>query len=141
MSAFGNVSGEDRYPSVSFKSVGDSVAGRIVGLEDYQEKEFADDSKRGVRKGDPKVYEKSGDPVMGVRITLEMTPGDDTSRVTLWAQGARLMKAVAKAFRAEGRDDITTGDDLAVTFNGYDGRAKTFVAAYARADVAADQAA
>lgn len=126
MSAFGNVSTGDKYPAVTFKSVGDSVAGRIVGHEDYQETVFG--SK------ELKFYPNSGDPVMGVRIFLETKPGDEESRVTLWCQGKLLMKAVATAFRAAGVQDIREGDDLAVTFTGYDGRAKTYSAAYSPAE-------
>ena len=120
----GGVSGEDCYPSVAFKAVGDSVAGRIVGIENYQVTEF------GSNPPVPKFYPKSGDPVMGIRITLETRPGDASSRVTLWAQGKKLMLSIAKAFRESGANDVTVGDDLAVTFTGYDGAAKTYHAAY-----------
>jgi hypothetical protein len=42
-----------------------------------------------------------------------------------------MLKAIAAAVREAGRVDIAEGDDLAVTFTGFDGRAKTFSAAYA----------
>jgi hypothetical protein len=130
MSAFGTVSTAEKYPAVTFRAVGDSVAGRIVGHEDYQETDF--DSKQ------PRFYPNSGDPVMGVRIYLETRPGDESSRVTLWCQGKLLMKAVATAFRGAGKNDIDDGDDLAVTFTGYDGRAKTYSAAYSPAETPAE---
>jgi hypothetical protein len=124
LSAFGAVS--DKYPSVSFKNLGDSVAGRIVELADYQQKDFS--------SGELKFWPKSGDPMMGTRVTLETVPGDESSRVTLWGEGQRLMAAIARAFRAAGASDVTVGDDLAVTFTGMDGRAKAYQAAYSRAE-------
>ena len=132
MSALGTVSGTG-YPSVKFQAVGDNVAGRIVAFEDYQEKEFEDDKKRGVSKGDLAFY-PSGDPIMGVMVHLETDPGDEASRVTLWVKGKLLSKAVAAAFRKAGATDLEIGADLAVTFTGYDGRAKTYSSAYARPD-------
>ena len=126
MSALTNTSTAEKYPAVTFKNVGDSVAGRIIGTEDYQETVFG--SK------DLKFYPQSGDPVMGVRVYLETVPGDESSRVTLWCQGKLLMKAVATAFRAAGAQDLEIGADLAVTFTGYDGRAKTYSAAYSPAE-------
>jgi hypothetical protein len=122
MSVIASTSGS-QYPSVSFKSIGDSVAGRIVATEDYQETVFG--SK------DLKFF-PSGDPVMGVRITMELTPGDESSRVTLWAQGKRMLQAIAAAVKGAGAADIEIGADLALTFTGYDGRAKVFQGAYAR---------
>lgn len=132
MSIISATSGEDRYPRVRFQSVGDAVAGRIISTEDYQETEFADDQARGVKKGDPKFF-PSGDPVMGVRIVLETSPGDESSRVTLWAQGKRMLSSIAKAVHSQGARDLEEGADLAVTHTGYEGRAKAYQAAYARA--------
>ncbi len=129
MSALGNAGG---YPAVKFKNVGDKVAGRIVSFEDFQETEYEDDPRRGVKKGDLKFYPKSQDPIMGVRIVLETIPGDETSRVTLYCQGKRLMSAVANAFRAKGAGDLEVGADLAVVHPGYDGRAKAYSADYSR---------
>lgn len=132
MSALSQTSTAEKYPAVKFNSVGDSVAGRIIGTEDYQETVFG-------TKGELKFY-PSGDPVMGVRVYMETTPGDESSRVTLWAQGKLLMKAIAVAFRAAGAQDLEVGADLAVTFTGYDGRAKTYSAAYSRPEAAEDAA-
>lgn len=131
MSAIANAS--SGYTAVKFKAVGDAVAGRIIEFEDYQEKEFADDEKRGVKKGDPKTY-PSGDPVMGTKIGLETEPGKEASRVTLWAQGKLMLAAIHAAVRGAGKQDIAVGDDLAVTFTGHDGRAKTYSAAYSPAE-------
>lgn len=129
MSLIGN-SGE----SASFKNVNDTVAGRIVAFEDYQEVEFSDDAAKGIKRGDPKFYPKSGDPVMGVRITLEKTPGDADSRVTLWAHGKLMLTAIREAVKGSGARDLELGADLAVAFTGYSGRAKTYQAQYVRAD-------
>lgn len=110
--------------SASFTAVGDAVAGRIVQFEDYQELDFY--------TKEPKTYEKSGDPVMGVRITLEQTPGDAESRITLWAHGALQLKAIRTAVKGTGARDLELGADLAVTYTGLQGRAKVYQAAYAR---------
>ncbi len=127
MSILTSVSGA-KYPAVVFKSPGDSVAGRIVGHEDYQETDF--DTKQ------PKTYKNSGDPVMGVRVFLETVPGDEDSRVTLWCQGKKMLQAVAGAIRGAGGTDLEEGADLAVTMTGYDGRAKTYGSAYSRPEAA-----
>lgn len=122
MSIIGNTSGGDSYPRVSFKSVGDSVAGRIVSFEDYQVKDF--------QTKEPKFF-PSGDPIMGVKVHLELTPGDAASRVTLWAEKKNMLKAIKNAVVGAGAQDIEEGADLAVTFSGYDGRAHAYQAAYA----------
>lgn len=111
--------------SVAFKNLGDGVAGRIVAFEDYQAKVFG--------TNEPKVF-PSGDPVMGVRITLETRPGDAESRTALWAEGKEILKAIRTAVRAMGAGDLEAGADLSVQFTGYQGRAKVFTAAYARAE-------
>jgi len=132
LSIIGQTSGA--YPRVSFKTLGDSVAGRIVAFEDYQCTEFMDDPKRGVKKGDLKFFEKSGDPIMGVKIHLEVVPGDESSRVTLYAEKPRMLKAIASAVKSTGAPDLEEGGDLAVTWSGMDGRAQGYQAAYARPD-------
>lgn len=131
MSAFGNIG--SGYDGVKFNTVGDAIAGRIVSFEDFQVTEFADDPKRGVKKGDPKVF-PSGDPILGVKVNLETEPGNEGSRVTLWVEKPAMLKAIATAFRQAGKTDVAVGDDLAVTFTGYNGRAKAFSAAYSPAD-------
>jgi hypothetical protein len=105
-----------------------TVAGRIVAFDDYQEQDFYTKA--------PKVYEKSGDPVMGVRITLEQTPGDAESRVILWAHGKLMLSEIAQAVRATGARDLEHGANLTVTCTGYQGRAKTYQAAYTRPEAA-----
>lgn len=122
MSAFEKVSGP---PGVKFQTLGDSVAGRIVAVEDYQEKVFGSEEL--------KTYPKTGDPVMGVKITLETNPGDESTRVTLWAHGKNMMQSIAQAFRAAGVSDIRVGDDMAVTWSGMDGRAKAYQSVYDKA--------
>jgi hypothetical protein len=120
-------------PAVSLKAVGDSVAGRIAEFDNYQVTHFADDPKNGVKKGDLKFF-PSGDPIMGVKVVLETSPGDAGSRVTLWAEKPNMLRAIAAAVRAQGATDLELGADLAVTFSGFEGRAHSFQAAYARAD-------
>jgi hypothetical protein len=134
LSVIGNTATYDKHPSVSFKAIGDSVGGRIVDFEEYQEQDFY--SK------EPKFFDNPGpdgkpQPIMGIRITLEQNPGDTSSRVTLWAKGGKMLKAIAMVVKAAGATDLEVGADLAVTFTGYDGRAKTFQAAYARPEAEA----
>lgn len=112
------------YPSANLRNAGDSVAGRIVGFEDYQVKDWS--------TKEPKFF-PSGDPIMGTRIHLETNPGDETSRVTLYAEKVNMLKAIAVAVRKAGKDDIAEGDDLAVTRTGLDGRSITYSADYATA--------
>jgi hypothetical protein len=101
-----------------------TVAGRVVAFQDYQEQNFY--------TNEPKVYEKSGDPVMGVCITLEQTPGDAESRVMLWAHGKLMLSAIAQAVKATGARDLEHGANLSVTCTGHQGRAKTYQALYMR---------
>ena len=131
MSAIAQSSGSS-YPAVQFSKIGDAVAGRIVAFEDYQEIDF--DTKQ------PAFYAKSGDPIMGTKVHLETSPGDEGSRVTLWCKGKRMMGAVATALRKEGASDLEVGADLAVTHTGMDGRAKDYQAAYSRPAEQADEA-
>jgi hypothetical protein len=113
------------YTSVSLKNVGDAVAGRIVGFEDYQVTDWQTKELK---------FFKSGDPIMATRVHLETDPGNESSRVTLYAEKANMKKAIGTAFRAAGRSDLVIGDDLAVTFSGFDGRAHAFQADYSAAE-------
>lgn len=133
MSIIANTSTGSKAPAVKFQSIGDAVAGRIVDIEDYQETVFGTVTAQNPQ-GEPKFY-PSGDPVMGVRVTLETDPGNEGSRVTLWGQGKRLLQAISRAVKDSGASDLEIGGDLAVTFTGYDGRAKLYQAAYARPEV------
>lgn len=123
MSAISQVS--SGYTAVTMNNVGDAVAGRITGFDDYQVNDFT--TKQ------PKFF-PSGDPIMGTKIHLETRPGDEESRVTLWAEKANMLKAIAAAVRDKGAADIAEGADLAVTFTGFNGKAKTFTAAYSPAE-------
>lgn len=115
----------ERYTTVSFKNLGDSVAGRIVAFEDYQPNDF--------NTGLPKTF-KDGKPWPGVRIHLEQEPGNESTRVTLYAEKINMLNAIGSAVATSGADDIEVGADLAVTFSGRDGQAHTFTAQYARAE-------
>lgn len=113
------------YTSVSLKAQGDAVAGRIIGFDDYQLTDFKTKELR---------FFPSGDPIMGTKVHLETDPGNEDSRVTLYAEKVNMLKAIAKAMREAGRTDLVIGDDLAVTRTGMDGNAITFSAAYAVAE-------
>lgn len=136
MSAIANQS--SGYTGVQLKNVGDSVAGRIVSFNDYQVTEFGSKVPKWWVDGKPVALpadQASGfRPVEGAKIDLEAEPGNEASRVTLWAEKANMLKAIAGAVRAQGRTDIAVGDDLAVTFSGFEGRAHAFTAAYSPAE-------
>lgn len=119
MGAFDNVS--NNYSAAKFSALGDSVAGRIVGFDEYQTTDF--------QTKQPKFF-PSGDPVMGVHIHLEQSPGDPSSRVTIFADKLAQLKAIKAAFTAAGRSGLTEGDDLALSHTHMDGRAKGFKANY-----------
>jgi hypothetical protein len=122
MSAIANRTAE-RYTTVSLKNLGDSVAGRIVAFEDYQPTDF--------NTKELKTF-KDGSPWPGVRIHLEQEPGNEATRVTLYAEKINMLNAIGTAVAAAGASDIEVGGDLAVTFSGRDGQAHTFSAQYAK---------
>lgn len=123
MSVIGNQATTAKHPTVKFAQMGNSVAGRIIEFEEYQEKEFGSNELR---------FFPSGDPIMGVKVILETNPGDASSRVQLFAQGKRMLQAIAKAVKGAEAADLEIGADLAVQFTGYDGRAKVYEAKYMR---------
>jgi hypothetical protein len=95
------------YRRVSFPVEGDSVTGRIVKVDYWRD-------------------------WVEHRIVLERTPGDESSRVELWAKSERLRGAIGAAFYAAGARTLEIGADLTVTFTGYDSGVKEYEAAYAR---------
>lgn len=127
------LAGGPSYDTMKFRNVGDTVSGRIIDFADVQEREYADDPKKGVKKGDPKTW-PDGNPVMQVRITLETRPGDAGSRMNLYVSGQRMKKAVRTALAAAGVEDISPQSDLSVTFTGYEGVAKLYSATYSAFD-------
>jgi hypothetical protein len=111
------------YPAVKLKEPNDGFVGRIVDLGTYQAKDY--------QTGEPKTY-PSGDPVTGIRVTLETTPGDEGSRVMLWAEKWNMLQAISYAVKAAGARDLEVGGDLAVVFTGLRGRAHVFSAEYSK---------
>lgn len=99
----------ERYPEVHFNYEGHYVTGRIVEVWYFP-------------------------PT--VSIILELTPGDESSRVELWAKSERLRGPIGDAFRAAGARTLEIGADLTVTFTGWDRypyqAAKLYQARYAR---------
>jgi hypothetical protein len=85
----------------------DSVVGRIVATEDYQEKAFGTKELKAL---------PSGEPSMGVRITLETVLGDESSRVVLWAGDVSTLRAIAAAVMATGATDLEVGADLTLMY-------------------------
>jgi hypothetical protein len=122
MSLIAETSGNESYPAVALKNLGDSVTGRIVSIEDYTPTEFG--------STEPRKNPKTGEPDKAVRIGLETTPGDPASRRMLWADKWRMIKAIAVAVKAKGAADLEIGGDLAVQLTGRDGRAHVFTAVY-----------
>jgi hypothetical protein len=100
---------------------GTTAAGRIVAFAEYQVQDFYTKEPR---------FFPSGDPIMGVRIILEQTPGDADSRVALRAQGGRMLRAIATAVKAQGAKDLEHGAYLTVTRT-----EEAYEATYARPEV------
>lgn len=114
------------YPTVKFKTVGDSVAGRIVAVADVQATEFGSSNP---------AFWPDGSPKMQAKLTLETEPGNEESRVNLYITPSKNMRnPVRAAIAAAGRSDVQVGDDIALTFTGYEGVAKVFQASYAAAE-------
>jgi hypothetical protein len=78
-----------------------------MAFEDYVEQEFY--TKQS------KFHEKPSDPVRGVRITLEQSPGARDSRVDLWAADSEMIRSIATAVKAQSAKDLEVGAYLTVT--------------------------
>lgn len=120
-----SLAGGVTYPSVKFAQVGQEVLGTIVDFADVQERDF--------NTKEPKVW-PDGSPVLQVRVTLEVEPGNFDSRVNLYISGKRMKNAVREALANAGASDITPQAKLGVQFTGYDGPAKTYRASYVAFD-------
>jgi len=127
------IDGGATYPAAKFPAVGSKVAGRIISYDEAQATEF------GTRA--PKFF-PDGKPIMQAVIGLETVPGDETSRVTLYAeQGKRLLKSIQSAVAEAGgvAPSGHIGADLSVTKTGTEtakngAQAFTFSSVYVRAD-------
>lgn len=100
-------------PSAKFESIGDTVRGTIVKVGEPRQ---ATDPANGT----PKVW-PSGDPVLQFAITLQTEDTDNgaNGQVNLWVQaGSELQRALAKAIRAAGANEIKEGATVAVQFTG-----------------------
>lgn len=116
-------------PGASFKNIGDKVAGTIAEIAEYQVRDF--------ETQEPKFYPKSGDPIMGVRITLRTDPNDWRSHVTLWAEKPLMIRAIRQAVQDEGAEDLEERGDLAVMLKGRAGLTMLWEAAYSRPEAEA----
>lgn len=126
-----------------FAEVGATVAGRIVKVEDRQQREFITGVAYESRpllfwpegKGRPTTQD-TGRPLWETLVTLQQVPGDEESNIIVVVNGSRLTKATIKAFQEAGRNDITEGDDMRVTFTGKEGsfNAKVYEVKYSAND-------
>lgn len=122
--------------SAQFLKPGDSVTGTIVSSELQQQKEFADDEKKGVKRGDPKFWD-DGKPMNQLRIVLQTTDRDvsydnDTGKRAVYAKG-ELANAIRDAIKTSGATGLTEGAELGVTFTGKAGQKKLYSATYSSA--------
>jgi hypothetical protein len=102
-----------KYPSASFKEVGQSYSGTVAfPPEDRQATKF---QTREL------LTWPDGSPVMQTRIVLNLD--NDGGQVAVYAQGGSA-KAVTAALVEAGAADIEVGGHLAVTFTGYDPESK-----------------
>ena len=95
-------------------------AGTILAFEDYQ-----------LKDGDKPRLRPDGSPDMGCRITLARDDLAAPFLQTLWAQSRPMLKAIAKAVKATGAEDVETGAHLTVTVTGI-GPEDRYEAAYTR---------
>lgn len=109
-------------PGFRFKDIGDGIVGRIAELSEYQVRDY--------ETREPKLHPKTGDPIMGLRITLQTDLSDWTSHKTLWVEKPLMIKAIAEAVQAAGADDLEEGGDLAVLLDGRAGMTMLWKASY-----------
>lgn len=99
-------------PSAKFGEIGDTVRGTIRKIGEPRQARDMDDN--------PKVW-PSGDPVMQFNIELQTDDMDNGANgvVNLWVQaGSELQRALAKAVRASGANEIVEGAQVAVQHSG-----------------------
>jgi hypothetical protein len=100
-------------PSAKFEAIGDTVRGTIVKVGEPRQ---ATDPATN----NPKVW-PSGDPVLQFAITLQTDDTDNgaNGQVNLWVQaGSEMQRALAKAIRAAGANEIAEGATVAVQYTG-----------------------
>lgn len=117
--------GVDGNPTAKFEQIGTEVKGRIVALAEVQQK---------VYQKEELAFWPDGSPKMSVVVTLEQTPGDEDSRVKLFISSKRMKKEARRAFIEAGRNDLVLGDDMKITFTGYEGAAKVYAIKYVAND-------
>lgn len=123
------LAGGTSYPAVKFPkdTPGKKIRGRIISISEGQATDY--NTKQ------PKTW-RDGNPILQVRVGLEMVPGDESSRQTLYAeQGSRLFRAIQTALADADVPDLAIGDELEVLHTGSEtakngAQAKTFTAAY-----------
>jgi|SRR6478609_2892576 len=110
--------GGSSAPAWSFAEPGTTHTGHVAEPpRAVQEREF---DLRNPGGGDPKYY-PSGDPIMGVHVTMNTTerdasdPEDDGTR-TFYCEGRYLKEAVRNAVKATGAQGLEVGGVLSVTF-------------------------
>jgi hypothetical protein len=102
-----------KYPSASFKDVGQSYSGTVeLPPDDRQATKF---------NSDEKLWWPSGDPVMQTRIVLRLDSSDEL--VAVYAKGG-LANAITKAIVDAEASDIEVGGKLTVTYTGTDPESK-----------------
>lgn len=129
--------GQSSAPAARFQNPGDSVSGTITAVSTYQEREYNRVTRRS--DGEPKYF-PSGDPIMGVAVTLQTgmrdpSVDDDDGARRIYVQGKRLKNAVREAIATAGASGLENGASLTVTFTGVEGEmdAKCYTARYAPA--------
>lgn len=103
-------------PSAKFKTIGDSVTGKIVKLDASQQTEFRRDGK----PGDPLTW-PDGKPKMQVIVTLQTTQRDpsvedDDGQRRVFIKGKQLTDATKAAVRAARAKRLDVGGTFTVVF-------------------------
>lgn len=102
--------------SMKFEDPGTSYEGTITAPPEVrQEREYDRDNPGG---GAPKFF-PSGDPIMGIIVTVQTDrrdDADDDGKRTFYVEGRYVKEAVRNAVRASGARGLEVGGHLKVTF-------------------------
>lgn len=104
-------------PGVKFADPGATVEGTIVSFVARQEREY---DRNNPGQGALKFF-KSGDPIMGIVVTLATTLRDpmlahDDGQRSVYVEGQHLKAAVRTAVQAAGASGLEVGGRLRITF-------------------------
>lgn len=117
--------GASAAQAASFVTPGDRITGTIVDFVTRQERAFAPPRPDGTPvpyvERQLLTYPRTGDPIMGIVITLQTAlreSSEDDGRRALYAEGKRRKDALRAAVRAAGARGLEVGALLEVVYGG-----------------------